>query len=173
MREPTHGVVIGKVINVDDPEQLGRVQVRYPWLGDTKTEWVSVASIMAGDDRGAYFMPEIDDEALVSFEHCNWDHPFVVVFTWNQQQKPPSTDPRERMIRSKNGHTIRFIDSTVDGGTKGALVIEDAHGNRISMTNSVMRIHAVGHLIISADKITIMNGTETVGRPVKPLGGPI
>ena len=40
------------------------------------------------------------------------------------------------MIRSKNKHTIRFVDSTPNAGNKGALIIDDAHGNTIVMTNT-------------------------------------
>ena len=167
MREPTSGVVVGKVTDVNDPEKLGRIKVQYPWLSGTQTEWVSVASIMAGGDAGAFFMPNVDDEVLLTFQHGDWDHPYVIGFVWNPVQKPPSTDPRERMIRSKNGHTIRFVDSTPSGGTKGALIIEDAHGNTITLTNGIVTVHSEGHLALSASTMTIMN------RPVRPIGGPI
>jgi hypothetical protein len=59
------------------------------------------------------------------------------------------------MIRSKNGHTIRFVDSTPDAGNLGALIIEDAHGNQIVMTNGVMTIKAQTTLIIDAANIVV------------------
>jgi uncharacterized protein involved in type VI secretion and phage assembly len=167
MRDKTGGVVIAKVIDVNDPEKAGRIRVRYPWLDDTHTEWAPVASIMAGPDRGCFVMPEVDDEALVAFELGDWDHPIVVGFLWNQAQQPPSTDPRQRMIRSVNGHTIRLVDSTPTGGNKGAIVIEDAHGNVITLTNGLISIHSEMHIEVSAKSVKIM------GRPVRPVGGPI
>jgi uncharacterized protein involved in type VI secretion and phage assembly len=167
MREPTPGVVIGKVTEVHDPEGLGRIQVHYPWLGEGHTEWASVASIMAGGDRGAFFMPEQDDEVLLAFQQGDWDHPFVIGFLWNPVQRPPSRDERQRMIRSRNGHTIRFVDSTPGGGDKGALIIEDGHGNVITMSNGNVTIHSRGHLALSGATMTIMK------RPVRPTGGPI
>jgi uncharacterized protein involved in type VI secretion and phage assembly len=167
MRDPTPGVVIGKVTNVHDPEGLGRIQVCFPWLGDAHTEWVAVASIMAGKDRGAFFMPEVEDEVLLAFQQGDWDHPFVIGFLWNAVQTPPSRDERQRMIRSVNGHTIRFVDSEPSSGNRGALIIEDAHGNVITLTNGVVTIHSKGHLALTASTMTIMN------RPVRPVGGPI
>src|SRR5213078_2910939 len=101
----------------------GRVKVRYPHLSDTLTEWSSVSSIMAGADRGCFFMPEVDDEVLVAPQQGDWNHPFIIGFVWNPVQAPPSQDPRQRMIRSKNGHTIRFVDSPVEDGDQGNLVI--------------------------------------------------
>ncbi len=168
IREATAGVVIGKVTDVEDPEGQGRIRVTFPWLEEgTTSRWASVASIMAGPDRGAFFMPEIDDEALLVFEHGDWDHPYVIGFLWNPVQQPPSRDERQRIIRSKNGHSIRFVDSTPIAGNKGALIIEDAHGNVITMTNEIVSIHSVGHLSIDATSCSLMK------RPVRPVGPPI
>jgi len=162
------GFVIGKIVEVNDPEALGRVKVRYPHLSDTLTEWSSVASIMAGGDRGCFFMPEIDDEVLVAPQQGDWNHPFIIGFVWNPVQGPPSQDPRQRMIRSKNGHTIRMLDSDPVDGNKGALVIEDPHGNVITMTDWGITIHSVGTLNISAGA-----AVNILGRPVRSIGGPI
>jgi uncharacterized protein involved in type VI secretion and phage assembly len=161
------GIVIGKVTSVKDPEQLGRIQVTYPWLNGPVQRMVPVAAPMAGGDRGAFFMPEIDDEVIVGFDQGMFDNPYVLGFLWNRQQKPPSGDERQRMIRSKNGHTIRFVDSTPVAGNKGALIIEDAHGNTIVMTNSHMTIKSRGALIIDGASVTLC------GRVVQPAGPPI
>jgi uncharacterized protein involved in type VI secretion and phage assembly len=161
------GIVIGKVTKVKDDEGLGRIQVNYPWLSGPEERWVSVASPMAGSDRGMFFMPEVDDEVILAFNHGQWDHPIIIGFLWNPVQRPPSTDERQRMIRSKNGHTIRFVDSTPVSGNQGALIVQDGHGNTISMTNGRVVIKSMGALEISAASVTIMN------RPVKPIGGAI
>jgi uncharacterized protein involved in type VI secretion and phage assembly len=170
MREPTAGVVIGKVSGVEDEEGLGRIQVTYPWLGETsRSRWASVASIMAGPGRGAFFMPEIDDEVLIAFEHGDWDHPYVIGFLWNEVQPPPSVSVHQRMIGSVNGQRIRLLDPAPGAdGDQGAIVIEDANGNKITMTNSVMRIRCNGQLEIDA------TGTIKIGgRLVNKLGGVI
>lgn len=163
----TGGLVIGKVTAVRDPEKQGRIQVVYPWLEDEEKRWIPVAAPMAGGDRGAFFMPEIDDEVILAFNHEDWDHPYAIGFLWNPTQMPPSGDERQRMIRSKNGHTIRFVDSTPASGNQGALIIEDAHGNVITMTNSRVTISSLGSLEILGASVTIQN------RLVKPIGGPI
>ena len=65
-----HGVVVGVVTNNQDPDGMHRVKVRFPWLsGEDESHWARVAAAMAGNDRGAYFLPEVDDEVLVAFEH--------------------------------------------------------------------------------------------------------
>ena len=168
IREATAGVVIGKVAEVDDPEGLGRIKVTFPWLEEgTKSRWASVAAIMAGPERGGFFMPELDDEVLLAFEQGDWDHPYVIGFLWNPVQKPPSRDIKHRLIKSVNGHRVSFIDSPPNAGDKGALIIEDAHGNKIEMTNAKITIRGVGMLDIQAPTVTIN------GRVVAPSANPI
>lgn len=167
MTQATPGVVVGKVAEVVDPEGLGRIKVRYPHMGDTRTDWASVSSIMAGGDRGCFFMPNVDDEVLLAFQHGDWDHPFIIGFTWNPVQAPPSRDHRQRMIRSSNGHTIRFVDSTPNNGNRGAIIIEDAHGSVITLTNGLIRLHSEGRIELTA------NGVSIMGREVRKVGGPI
>ena len=167
MNKPSGGIVIGKVTEVKDPQGNARIKVRYPHMGDVTTEWSAVASIMAGGDRGCFFMPEVDDEVVLAFQHGDFDHPYIIGFLWNPVQAPPSADPRQRMIRSKNGHTIRLIDSTENGGNKGGIVIEDGHGTTIALTNGLVRIHSDARVEISGAEVRIM------GRPVLAVGGPI
>ena len=165
--ERSSGIVIGKVTAVKDTDGLGRIQVSYPFLDEQEKRWVPVGAPMTGDDRGIFVMPEIGDEAMIAFDQGMWDHPYIIGFLWNPQQKPPSRDERQRMIRSKNGHTIRFVDTTPNAGNRGALIIEDGHGNSIVMSNTQVTIHSRGHLAITAASMSLMN------RQVKSVGGEI
>ena len=150
------GIVIAKIMDNRDPEGLGKVRLTFPWLEQSmQTEWISVAQPHAGKDRGIFWMPEIDDEVVVGFLHGDVQRPIVLGALWNPVAPPPSKDPRERIIRSKNGHTIRFLDSTVTAGDKGALIIKDGHGSTIAMSNGFMKIKAVGTLEISANSILL------------------
>ncbi|HEY1749970.1 MAG TPA: phage baseplate assembly protein V [Caulobacteraceae bacterium] len=178
MRDRIPGIVVGKVTDVKDPLNQGRVQVTFPWLDETlQSTWASMVTHFAGGDRGIYFMPEVNDEVVVGFEHGDFNHAYVLGAMWNGQAAAPSPDPRQRMIRSKNGHTIRFVDSTPSAGNMGALIIEDAHGNRVVMTNGVMRITAQTILSIEADTIVLsgkpVNGVAPWKRTVVPSNNPI
>lgn len=168
MQNISNGIAIGRVVQNLDPEGLGRVQIEFVMLGpEAPRRWCYVAAPSAGGDRGIFFMPEVGDEVIVAFDQGNTDHGYIIGYPWNPVQLPPSQHPNERMIRSREGHTIRFVDSAPNGGNKGALIIEDAHGNVVTMTNGVMTINARMHLNINAVSMTIM------GRPVNPLGGEI
>ena len=172
MRDRMQGVVVGKVTAVKDPQNQGRVMVQFPWLDDTlQSTWASIAAPFAGADRGVFFMPEEGDEVVVGFEHGDFAHAYVLGAMWNGVAGSPSPDPRQRMIRSKNGHTIRFVDSTPSGGNLGALIIEDAHGNRVTMTNGVMTITGQTTLVIEASSVVIRG--QGWSRTVIPNSNPI
>jgi phage protein D len=125
-----HGVVIGIVTNNKDPEGLCRVKVKYPALpGNEESFWARLATPAAGPDRGMQFIPEVNDEVLVAFEHDDTHHPFVIGSLWNGKDKPPekssavindSGKVQKRIIRSRAGHILTFDDT--DGGCKISLV---------------------------------------------------
>lgn len=167
-----NSIAIAKVVDNRDPLGLGRVVVTFPWLDQSmRTDWIAVAQPHAGKDRGVYWMPEIDDEMVVGFLHGDMARPIALGALWNHEAPAPSRDPRERMLRSKNGHTIRFLDSTPNAGDKGALVIEDAHGSQIVMGNGVVRIIAKGTLEISGSAVVISG--KGWKRTITPNGNPI
>jgi uncharacterized protein involved in type VI secretion and phage assembly len=51
------GVAIGLVTNNQDPQGLGRVKIKFPWLlEESETDWVKIVSFMGGKDRGGVFL---------------------------------------------------------------------------------------------------------------------
>ncbi len=73
-----YGVTVGLVTNNKDPEGLGRVKVKFPWLSEKEESyWARVLTLMAGNDRGMYFLPEVDDEVLVAFEQGDMSFPYI------------------------------------------------------------------------------------------------
>jgi len=167
-----NGVMSGTVKDVDDPQGEGRVQVEFTWMeGNSQSYWAPVASAMAGGDRGSFFMPEVGDEVLVAFDRGDVNHPYVIGFLWNGVDKPPTTSVHERIIKSKNGHAIRFLDSTPSGGSLGALIIEDAHGNRITLSNGKITIKSVA--VLELDAPTIVLKGPGYQRVVSPNSNPI
>jgi uncharacterized protein involved in type VI secretion and phage assembly len=140
-----YGVAIGIVTNNKDPDGLGRVKLTLPWLaGDAESNWARVATPMAGAGRGCYFLPEVDDEVLVAFEHGSPEFPYVVGALWNGKDKPPVSNSDGgndvRVIKSRSGHVIRLTDTDqaeqieiIDKSAKNSIVIS-TKDNRITIT---------------------------------------
>ncbi len=133
------GVAVGVVTNNQDDEGLGRVKVQFPWLSDAdESNWARVAAPMAGDKRGAYFLPEVGDEVLVAFEHGDVRFPYVLGALWNGKDAPPADNAdgknNLRVIKSRSGHLIKLNDEDgketieiIDKDEKNKIVIDTAN----------------------------------------------
>lgn len=134
------GVVVGIVTNNKDPEGLGRVKVKFPWLSDQEeSNWARIASPMAGNDRGLFILPEVNDEVLVMFAHGDINHPFVIGSLWNGMDKPPlSADQAvdgsgkvvRRVLKTTAGHTITLDESD---DSPGIQIVDKTGNNKISI----------------------------------------
>jgi uncharacterized protein involved in type VI secretion and phage assembly len=133
------GIVLGIVTNNQDPEKVGRVKIKFPWLADSdESYWARVATVMAGKDRGTFFLPEVDDEVLVAFDHGDINHPYVLGSLWNGEDMPPETNANGknniRKIKSRSGHEIIFDDN--DEERKGKIEIHTKAGHTIVLDDS-------------------------------------
>lgn len=168
------GVVVGVVTNNEDPDGRGRVKVKFPWLSDDdESNWARIATPMAGEERGLFFLPEIDDEVLVAFEHGDVRFPYVIGSLWNGQQAPPETNAdganNIRMMKSRSGHIIRFNDE--DGSEKIEIIdksennkiVFDTAANTIAITSDkdITFAASQGTIKLEAQKIEIKSSAET------------
>lgn len=179
------GVGVGVVTNNKDPQGMGRVKVRFPWReNQDESHWARIATLMAGKERGSFFLPEVGDEVLVAFEREDIRHPYVVGGLWNGQDKPPETNSdgknNIRKIKSRSGHEIIFNDDheamkeKVEIHTKAGhkVVLDDAAGSEkievrdksgsnfivIDSVQNSITIESTAQLKIKSQKIDIEAG---------------
>jgi len=169
-----YGVAVGIVSNNKDPDDLGRVRMKFPWLSDDhESGWARVATLMAGPDRGAYFLPEVNDEVLVAFEHGDVRFPYVLGAMWNGQDKPPSNNSdgknNIRVLHSRSGHLIRLDDTDgsekieiIDKTGSNSLTIESSNNNITLTCNGKMKLQAMQGLEITSQADVKIQATTTV-----------
>ncbi len=162
-----NGVAIGIVTNNEDPDGMGRVKLKFPWSGGSdESYWVRVATLMAGKDRGTFFLPEVEDEVLVAFDHGDINYPYVIGALWNGVDTPPLTNEdgknNIRTIKSRSGHEIIFNDNheekeekiEIRTKTGHAIVLDDSEGNeKIEIRTKT------GHAIVLGENIEIKDKT--------------
>ena len=149
-----NGVLIGTVFDNVDPEQIGRVRVRFPQYNDQQSDWSRVVAPMAGKDRGVFFQPEIGDEVLVVCENGDPRRAYVVGGLWSKTDTPPARDNNDaqnnwRFIKSRSGHIVK-LDYTA-GSEK--IEIIDKTGNHkivIDSNGKIEIVCSVGDLSLSA-----------------------
>lgn len=137
--QKTVGVAAGIVTNNQDADGLGRVKIKFPWLSDdNESDWVRIATFMAGSERGSFFLPEVGDEVLVAFEHGDINHPYVIGALWNGVATPPETNSdgqnNIRKIRSRSGHEIIFNDD--DTAKQEKIEIHTNAGHKIVLDDT-------------------------------------
>lgn len=149
-----YGVVVGVVTNNRDPDSMHRVKVRFPWLDlDHESHWARVVATMAGNGRGAYFLPEVDDEVLVAFEHGSLEHPYVLGSLWNGKDKAHENNSDgkndNRTIKSRSGHIVRLCDSS---GAERIEIIDKSGSNKmiIASADNKITVEAQGDIEITS-----------------------
>jgi uncharacterized protein involved in type VI secretion and phage assembly len=169
-----NGILIGTVMDLADPEKLGRVKLRLPQFDDQQTDWARIASPMAGKDRGVFFQPEVGDEVLVAFENGDPRRAYVLGVLWSKVDTPPPNDGNQtqnnwRFIKSRSGHIVKFDDTQgsekieiIDKSGSHKVVIDSANSKiQILCSSGDMEISAPsGKLQIKAQSVEIESTAE-------------
>ncbi len=175
--DKTQGVAVGIVTNNSDPDDLGRVKVKFPWLGtDIESDWIRIASPGAGQERGLSYLPEIDDEVLVSFEHGNTRYPYVLGGLWNSKDKPPAPNSQaisggkvnQRIIKTRKGHIILLDD---EDGKEQIAIVDQSGSNSVVISSEHNSVTVEG-----SQGVTLQSGSQKVvidgqGNKIQLSGG--
>jgi uncharacterized protein involved in type VI secretion and phage assembly len=188
------GVYLAEVASLDDPEQLARVQVRvfnFDGVADHDGPvWARVATAFAGNDRGAFLIPDVGDEVLVSFVNGDSRYPIVLGGLWNGSSAAPAQISGGRnvrkVIRSKNGVQLTLEDE--DGQEKfivetpgaqkitlkdgpGTIKIEDSNGNSIELASAGITITAAAKVTVNAAQVAVSAGMVRVDAGISKFSG--
>jgi phage protein D/phage baseplate assembly protein gpV len=164
--------VIGIVTNIkatgqDQGKQDHRVKVKFPWLNDNEeSAWARVMHPGAGDKRGFHWMPEVNDEVLVVFEHGDFNRPVVIGGLYNGKDLPVEADyaPQnsktdKRTLTSRSGAFLQFDDSdgkefvhlSLDKDKKYVLSMDKAGQKVIITSDGQIEIHGKMDIKIMSD----------------------
>ncbi len=190
-----NGVMTAIVIGNVDPENLGRVQVRLTHErgpdGEGGDAWARIATLMAGANRGTWFIPDVNDEVLVAFEAGDLRRPYVIGALWNGSDRPPATmdaGNSTKLVRSRSGVTVtlddqrgqeRFVVET-PGGQKliledspGAVEIVDSNGNAVRLEPSGVTVTAAARIRLNASTVEVSAGMVTVNAGTTTFSGAV
>jgi phage baseplate assembly protein V len=164
--EGVHRAVVSDVL---DKEGLGRVQVK---VADVAADalWAPLATLMAGDRRGTWFVPDVGDEVLVAFEAGDARRPVVIGSLWSARQPPPETMDAAganavRVIRTRTGIEVRLDDAT------GSVTVSTPDGASIVLERGNVTIQAAGTVEIDASRIKLSAGQAEVAAGMARFDG--
>ena len=190
-----YGVYPALVSDIKDPDGQGRVKVTLPWSPDTKGEryeaWARLATLMGGNKRGSWFVPDVNDEVLVVFEGGDPRRPYVIGGLWNGRDTPPESmdsagHNNHKVLRSRNGVKITLDDTDgretltleTPAGQKvtlkdgpGSVEMVDSNGNSAKMEASGITVTASAKVTINASTAEISAGMVTVNAGMSKFSG--
>ena len=187
------GVCTAVVIDNVDPDNSGRVKVRLGQLsgpGEKGSEtWARIATLMAGDNRGTWFIPDVKDEVLVAFEAGDLRRPYVIGALWNGTNSPPETmdaTNTRKLLRSRSGLKITLDDQSgqesflveTPGGQRlllkdgpGAVEITDSNGNSVKLETTGVTVTATAKVTINASAVEVNSGMFSVNAGMSRFSG--
>ena len=185
---------LAQVVSLDDPEGRNRVQVRllaHDGVGDQDAPlWARVVAPFAGNDRGFFFLPDVDDEVLVIFMNGDARHPLIIGGLWNGNSPSPADlangQHRTKRLKSKNGVAITILDEdgqetltleTPGGQTvtlqdgPGTITLEDANGNQVVMEAAGISVTAAAKVKVTAAQVEVSAGMVKVDAAIADFSG--
>jgi uncharacterized protein involved in type VI secretion and phage assembly len=156
-------LLVGIVTNNNDPKGWGRVRVKFPTLTEEHASyWARVVAPGAGPNRGMYWLPEINDEVLVAFEHGDIHHPYVIGGVWNGKDPTPRAiqdtvmggNVRLRVAKTRYGHWAWFVDEDKGSEKRGYYIqtgTSAGHWLRFNDTEEFAEIETIGHHKVRLD----------------------
>ena len=190
-----YGAYPALVTDIKDPDGIGRVKVSLPWSPDGSNNgyeaWARVATLMAGNNRGTWFIPDNNDEVLIIFAGGDPRHPYVIGGLWNGQDSTPQSMDSSgnndiKKIRSRNGVAVTFDDTDgqetfiaeTPGGQKvtlkdggASIEIQDSNGNSVKLESGGITVDAGSKVTVNAGNVEISASMVTVNAGMSKFSG--
>jgi Rhs element Vgr protein len=162
------GLQIGKVVQLqNDPDGENRILVKTPTLDNAaRGIWTRVASLDAGSSRGAFFLPEINDEVIVGFINDDPRHAVMLGMLHSSAKPAPITaqdannekgfTTRSKMHVSFNDDTKTIVIDTPAGNSikldesGSTIVIVDQNSNKMTMDTNGIKLESPMNVEIKA-----------------------
>jgi uncharacterized protein involved in type VI secretion and phage assembly len=190
-----YGSYPGLVRDIRDPDGQGRVKVALSWSPDGSGSgyetWARLATMMAGNNRGSWFIPDVNDEVLVTFLGGDTRFPCVTGALWNGQDKPPQSmdgagNNNQKVLRSRNGVKMTLDDTSgqeqmileTPGGQKitlqdgpGSITVVDSNGNSITLNTSGVTVQTSSMVTVQASTVQVTAGSVSVNAGISTFSG--
>lgn len=181
------GVYPAIVTDLVDPESLGRIEVKFPWLGadgDTVRAWATLLTPYADDEQGFFVLPAVDTQVVVAFEAGDLRRPYIVGSCWNGREAQPETPAapnNKRLIKTRAGSLLEFDDT--DGAAKITLSMKSGHklvlddgASEVQLTHSngcLLKLDSSGNVTITAKSSVTINAPSsmTISSPSTTFSG--
>lgn len=168
--EPPAGVAeLAEVIDVKDPQGLGRIRVRYYWPTkspqDAETALIRVLTPYSGDGKGQLFTPEVGSQVLIGYENGLAEQPYVQgnFFHANNSQKAKYTTPNNHLKGLQTAGGNKVVMSDKKGEQTILLSNSNNKGTAIAVSfkgDGSVHIQSKGPVTVNGSVITLEAGSK-------------
>lgn len=192
--DTARGSYLAEVVSVEDPDSRARVQIRllsFDQVGNQDAEiWARVAVPFAGDNRGAFFIPDVGDEVLVTFVNGDTRYPIVIGSLWSgNTQIPDQIGSRvdRWSIKGKEGTRIAIEEEsassakvlfTTPGGVSGELtdsgggtVEFKSGGTTLTIDPQGVTLNTSMNVTVQATQVSVTAAMVTVDAGLSKFSG--
>lgn len=172
------GLHVAKVSAIhDDPLGENRIKIKLPLIStEEEGTWARIATLDAGENRGSFFLPEIDDEVIVGFLNDDPRNPIVIGMVHSSAKPPPfeaTEENDEKGIVTRSEMKLVFDDGknhilleTPNGNKillsedEAAIQIEDENGHKVTLDGDGILLDSKGDVNIKAGGDVNIEGTN-------------
>jgi phage baseplate assembly protein gpV len=159
------GHYLATVVDVNDPDKLGRIRVQADQFSDTQDQpiWASISRPAAGNQQGVFFTPKTGDQVILCFVAGDVREPIVVGYAHSTQNMPAS------LVGTQQHGIVTTIGSVVfdEEGRSITVTFAGPVPSTITLTSAGINIQGAGTINITAPNV-IING-RTVAPQVRPI----
>lgn len=175
------GLHIGIVSQLEeDPNGEDRILVKIPIINNEQQGiWCRVASIDAGENRGVFFRPEIEDEVVIGFINEDPNNA-IVLGTLHSSSKPAplaaSDENHQKGIVTRSEMKLLFDDEKKSIGIEtpagkkitidedqGIISIEDENSNVITIDSAGIKMESAGNIeLIATGDVSIEGANVSI-----------
>jgi type VI secretion system secreted protein VgrG len=160
---------LAEVIDVADPQRLGRVRVRYYWPvakpTSAETDWVRVLTPYAGDGKGQLFTPEVGSQVLMHYQQQRPEQPLVLGNLFHAQNKQGAkyTNPVNNLKGMQTAGGNKFVMSDVAGQQRILISNSNNKGTSVEVGfqgDGSVTIKSNGPVTVLSPNITLEAGNK-------------
>jgi Rhs element Vgr protein len=160
-----------------DPNGEDRILVKIPIINNEEQGiWCRVASPDAGENRGIFFRPEIEDEVIIGFINEDPNNAIVLGMLHSSGKPAPITAAdanHQKGIVTRSEMKVLFDDEKKSIGIetpagkkitldedKGVIIIEDENSNVITIDSKGIKMESAGNIELKATGDVKIEGTN-------------
>jgi uncharacterized protein involved in type VI secretion and phage assembly len=167
------GVYPAIVTRIMDNESLGRIEVKFPWLGADGAAvrvWATLLTPYADDDQGFEILPAVDSQVVVAFEAGDLRRAYILGACWNGREQLPQTPEQannKRLIKTRSGSLLEFDDTTgaekvTISMQKGHTLVLDEGAQEVKLVHAngcMIKLNVAGQVSITANSTVEINAS--------------